>query len=155
MLRCATFGLLLLMFAFACNAQPSILVTDLFILASREWAETHERVTIICTHLNSTGSSDSVPICFANEASIIDNKPYLDSTASPVTVWNATSIEASSTLNLNAAGRDLGPDSNDPKLMHLNIHLWLDLKAKTVQKITVATRNGRSTTIISNLNQGS
>jgi hypothetical protein len=142
--------LVLLMFGPVVGAQPKILVNDLFVLASGSWTETHERVVIVCTHLDSKGAS-AVPVCFLNEASIIDGKPYLDSNAASVTLWNGTDIEASWTLNLDAAGNDGGEAITDPKLTHLNLTLSLDLKNKTVRKTVVATNNGRSVTTISHL----
>jgi hypothetical protein len=141
--------LLLLMFAGFAEAQPKILVKDLFVLASGSWAETHERVVIVCTHLDSK-ESNAVPVCFLNEASIIDGKPYLDANAASVTAWSSTDIEASWTLNLDAAGNDVG-ESGHPTLMHLKLTLWLDLKNRTVRKTVIATKNGRSVTTISHL----
>jgi hypothetical protein len=144
--------LTLLMSASAAGAQAKILVNDLFVLASGSWVENHNRAVIVCTHLDSKGSS-AVPVCFLNEASIIEGKPYLDANAASVTTWSGTDIEASWTLNLDAAGNDLGDRSSDPTLMHLKLTLSLDLKNKTVQKTVVATQNGRSVTIVSHLTE--
>jgi hypothetical protein len=91
-----------------------------------------------------------VPVCFLNEASIIDGKPNLDANAASVTSWSGTNIEASWTLNLDAAGNHL-EESADPTLMHLKLTLSLDLKNKTVRKTVIATQNGRSSTTVSHL----
>jgi hypothetical protein len=133
--------------------QPTVVINDLFVLASGSWEDNHNRAVIVCTHLESK-SSTPVPVCFLNEASIMNGKPYLDANLASVTTWTAMNIEATWTLNLDSAGNNVPEERHDAGLTHLKLTLSLDLKTKMIRRTMVATQNGRSATTVSHLVAG-